>query len=318
MLFSILINQSKQQPRQGKQVIRTGELRLSTKKKYGHKTETFSALLSSFLLSDSQASQAEKAKEALALEIRAKEVEPERQRADASESKLSELRQAAHGWLATAHALKLEAAAEARVNGYTEGRERGRSEGKVAVEAETRSLQMELHEAREVFSELLLRSHGERLSLKEEVVAARGETVGVLAAAGAAATVALTKSREASLAKGRAEGFEAGRLQGLAEGVASGRAEGLALGRADAEVELSERTRAAEEGKVTALTAAAEGEKAGAVVREAFAAYVVHAHEQRLTAVATEKEASRQVVGGLSEELANSQEALAKLLKVRT
>ncbi|CAM9455615.1 unnamed protein product, partial [Ectocarpus sp. 12 AP-2014] len=62
------------------------------------------------------------ARRELAAEIRENEVQPQKFRADAAERDLSELRQAAHGWLSAAHALKLEAVAEARENGFAEGR----------------------------------------------------------------------------------------------------------------------------------------------------------------------------------------------------
>lgn len=113
---------------------------------------------------------------------------------------------------------------------------------------------------------------------RQEVAAARSEAVDLVAAAGTAGAAALAKSRDVWRAKGRAEGV-------AAAAVAAGQA-GAGAG-ADA-----------------------------AEVREAFAAYVVSAHEQKLSAVAAERETSREVARGLSRELADSNEMLATLLKV--
>lgn len=52
-------------------------------------------------------------------------------------------------------------------------------------------------------------------------------------------------------------------------------------------------------------------------VREAFAAYVVSAHEQRLAAVARERERAGEAARELSRELARANEMLAALSKVR-
>lgn len=52
-------------------------------------------------------------------------------------------------------------------------------------------------------------------------------------------------------------------------------------------------------------------------VRAAFSAYVVSAHEQKLSALAAEREVAGEVARDLSEELANANEMLATLLKVR-
>eukprot|EP00904_Undaria_pinnatifida_P007104 jgi/Undpi1/3523/HiC_scaffold_16.g06895.m1 len=138
------------------------------------------------------------------------EVEPQRKRADAAETELSELRQATHNWLAAAHALKLEAAAEAHAKGYLDGHAQGRAEAELEAEAEKNTLRTELHTAREALSGQLSQARRERLALVEEVATARSEAVEMVAAVGAAGTAALTKSRTAWLAEGRAEGFAAG------------------------------------------------------------------------------------------------------------
>lgn len=264
----------------------------------------------------SHASRAEEARTALALEIRANEVEPQRRRADAAEAGLSELRQAAHGWLSAAQVIKLEASAEARAKGYSEGRARGRSEGELEADAKMRSLRAEVHQAREAFLDLLARSQRERLSLREEAVEARNEAVEMVAAVGAAGAAALAKSRDVWVAQGRAEGFASGLAEGLAEGSAVGREEGRAQGRADAGIELGARVRGAEEREAAAVAAASEAGEAEVKLREAFAAYVVNAHEQKLRVAGTAKEESWQVTRGLSEELASAREMLAELLKV--
>ena len=191
----------------------------------------------------------DEARRALAAEIRATEVEPERLRADSAEKSLAELRQATHGWLSAGHALKLQAAEEARKGGFAEGYAEGRAE----------------------LSEKLLRS-------RREVAAARAETVELVAAAGAAGAAALAKSRDVWRAEGRAEGV------------------------------------AAEKAAAEKAAAAADG---GDGLREAFSAYVVSAHEQRLSAVAAEREAGGKVARSLSRELASANEMLATLLKVR-
>eukprot|EP00903_Cladosiphon_okamuranus_P016183 g14934.t1 len=196
----------------------------------------------------------DEARRVLAAEIRANEVEPERLRADAAEENLAELRQATHGWLSAGHALKLQAAEEARKSGFAEGYAEGRAE---------------LQAARAEFSEQLLRS-------RWEVAAARAETVELVAAAGAAGAAALTKSRDAWRAEGRAEGVEA-----------------------------------------AAAEQAAEGSSAGDGLRAAFSAYVVSAHEQKLSAVAAERRASEEAARDLSRELASANEMLAALLKER-
>lgn len=198
---------------------------------------------------------------ALAARIRATEVEPQRLRADAAENDLSELRQATHGWLSAAHALKLEAVAEARESGHADGYAEGRAE---------------LQAARASFSEQLAHS-------RREVAVARSEAFDLVAAAGSAGTAALVKSRDFWRAYGRAEGIAA----------AAG-----AAGQAGAPVAVA-----------VAVSDTAE-------VREAFAAYAVSAHEQKLSAVAAEREASQEVARGLSRELAESNEMLATLLKV--
>lgn len=183
-------------------------------------------------------------------------MEPERFRADTAERDLAELRQATHGWLAAGHALKLQAAEEARKSGYAEGYAEGRAE---------------LRAARAAFSEQLLRS-------RREVAAARAETVELVAAAGAAGAAALSKSRDVWRAQGRAEGIAA---------VAGERA----------------------------VTAAAAADDDG--LREVFSAYVVSAHEQKLSAVAAERQAAEEVARDLSGELASANEMLVTLLKVR-
>lgn len=182
-------------------------------------------------------------------------MEPERLRADTAEKDLAELRQATHGWLSAGHALKLQAAGEARKSGYAEGYAEGRAE---------------LQAARASFSEQLLRS-------RREVAAARAETVELVAAAAAAGTAALSKSRDFWRAEGRAEGVAA----------------------------------------AAAERAAAAAAADGGGLREAFSAYVVSAHEQKLSAVAAEREAAGEVARDLSEELASANEMLATLLKVR-
>ncbi|CAN0179824.1 unnamed protein product [Laminaria digitata] len=103
---------------------------------------------------------------------------------------------------------------------------------------------------------------------------ARSEAVDTVAAIGAAGAKALTKSRKASLAEGRAEGFAAGLAQKTAE-------------------------------------------RSGVRLREAFAAYVVSAHEQKLRVVAKEKVSSADMARGLSSELASAREMLAGLLQER-
>lgn len=233
-------------------------------------------------------------------------MEPERRRADTAEAGLSELRQAAHGWLSTAHVLKLEAAAEARMSGFSEGRIRGRSEGAGEAEAEMLSLRTELGVAREAFAAQMTLARKERLALREEVLEAKTEACEMVAAAGAAGAAALTKSREVWVAEGRVEGFS--------RGVADGLAEGRAFGRADVNEELAARVTDAERGQAAAAGGAVEAE---VKLREAFAAYVVSAHEQKLRMMATEREASRAVARGLSEELVDAREVLATLLKVR-
>ncbi|CAN0107170.1 unnamed protein product, partial [Ectocarpus sp. 13 AM-2016] len=195
-----------------------------------------------FLLNNSQ----DYARRELAAEIRENEVQPQKFRADAAERDLSELRQAAHGWLSAAHALKLEAVAEARENGFAEGR------GDLLEQLE--------------------RSHRERLALREEVLVARTEAVDAIAAMGEAGAAALVKSRDVWRAEGRA---------------------------------------AAEQG----LPA---GEDVAAEVRDAFAAYVVSAHEQRLVAVARERERAGEAARELSRELARANEMLAALSKERS
>lgn len=206
----------------------------------------------------------EEARKALAAEIRANEVEPQKTRADAAENDLSELRQATHGWLAAAHALKLEAVAEARKSGHADGYADGRAE---------------LQAARASFSEQLAQS-------RQEVAAARSEAVDLVAAAGAAGAAALAKSRDVWRASGRAEGIAA------AAATVAGQAGAGAVAGAE--------------------------EDAAAEMREAFAAYVVSAHEQKLSAVALEREASQKVERRLSRELADANTMLATSLKVRT
>ncbi|CAM9775670.1 unnamed protein product [Ectocarpus sp. 4 AP-2014] len=186
------------------------------------------------------------ARRELAAEIRENEVQPQKLRADAAERDLSELRQAAHGWLAAAHASKLEAVAEARENGFAEGR------GDLLEQLE--------------------RSRRERLALREEVLVARTEAVDAIAAMGEAGAAALVKSRDVWRAEGRAA----------------------------AEQELL------------------AGEDVASEVREAFAAYVVSAHEQRLAAVARERERAGEAARELSRELARANEMLAALSKERS
>ena len=221
------------------------------------------------LLKHSQVSLAEDAREATAREIRANEVEPQRRRANAAETDLSELRQATHRWLALAHVLKLEAAADARASSYAEGRTHGREEASLKSEAEKLLLREELVKTKQVLLEQSSRSRLERQALQEEVVEARHEAVEMLREAGAAGMIALNKSREVWMAKGRAEGFDAG----LAEGKAVGRMEGIAVGRADSTEESRTRLRAAEEMRAEA-DAASEAE---AKLRETLALYMVSA-----------------------------------------
>lgn len=181
------------------------------------------------LSSCSHVSQAEKARQAAAFEIRKNEAEPQRRRARAAERDLSELRQAAHGWLAVAHTQKLEAVADARSSGFAEGKTRGREEATLESEEEICSLKLELDNVRKALSVQRSRSHRERLILREEIANARDEAVGMIAAVGSTGLAALHKSREVWLARGRAEGFAAG----LAEGKVVGREEGIAIGRTD-------------------------------------------------------------------------------------
>lgn len=142
----------------------------------------------------------DEARRALAAEIRANEVEPEKLRADTAEKNLDELRQATLGWLSAGHTLKLQAAEEARRSGFAEGYAEGRAE---------------LQATRAEFSEQLLRS-------RREVAAARAETVELVAAAGAAGAAALSKSRGVWRAEGRAEGVAAAAAEQAAAGGGAG------------------------------------------------------------------------------------------------
>lgn len=124
-----------------------------------------------------------------------------------------------------------------------------------------------------------MRSHRERLALREELVVARAETADMVAAAGAAGAAALAKSRDVWRAEGRAEGHAAAAI--------------------------AEKNRMVEEGR--------GANDDGGEVREVFAAYVVSAHEQKLAAVAAAGERARE----LSEELERARAALATLSEVR-
>lgn len=194
-----------------------------------NRIRVFQATCGRIFSSCSHVSQAEKAHQATAFEIRKNEAEPQRRRALAAERDLSELRQAAHGWLAMAHTKKLEAIADARSSGFAEGKTRGRKEATLESEEEICSLKLELDNVRQALSEQRSRSHQERLILREDTAYARDEAVGMIAAVGSAGLVALHKAREVWLARGRAEGFAAG----VAEGKAVGREEGVAIGRTD-------------------------------------------------------------------------------------
>lgn len=207
----------------------------------------------------SHASRPEEARQATACEIRKNEVEPQRRRARAAERDLSELRQAAHGWLAVAHTRKLEAVADATSSGFVEGKMRGREEASLESEEEICSLKLELVNVRQALSEQISRSHRERLILREEIAYARDEAVGMLAAVGSAGLEALHKSREVWTARGRAEGFAAG----LAEGKAVGRERGIAIGRTDFASGMRAETEEASEAEAKAW--------------EALAAYMVSA-----------------------------------------
>lgn len=250
-------------------------------------------------------------------------MEPQRQRADAAEIGLSELRQATHGWLAAAHELKLGAAAEALEKGYSQGRSQGLSDGALAAETETDRLRKQLHAAREAFSEQFSRAGRERLALREEIVEARNEAVDMVAASAAAGAEALIKSRSLWKAEGRAEGFSEGLEKGFQEGFLSQgypQAEGPSRGEmAEGIVSLSSpeagRVPVEEERRAT-IANQEEAFASNVMLRETFAAYVVSAHEQQLRVVEAERRVSAEAQRGLSEELAKAHEMLAKLLTV--
>lgn len=70
------------------------------------------------------------------------------------------------------------------------------------------------------------------------------------------------------------------------------------------------------EGRAAAEQELLAGEDVASEVREAFAAYVVSAHEQRLAAVARERERAEEPTREISRELARANEMLAALSKV--
>ncbi|CAM9455544.1 unnamed protein product [Ectocarpus sp. 12 AP-2014] len=72
------------------------------------------------------------------------------------------------------------------------------------------------------------------------------------------------------------------------------------------------------EGRAAAEQEPLAGEDVAAEVREAFAAYVVSAHEQRLAAVVRERERAGEAARELSRELARANEMLAALSKERS
>lgn len=231
------------------------------------------------------ASRTEENRKALMCEIRQNEVEPQRKRADAAEAELTELREAAQGWLSTAHASRMEAAAEARATGYLQGR----SEASAEANAENLSLRSELKETHDTLADHRARSREERLVLREAVAEARADAYTLVSKAGTAGTAAIEASRDDWRAQGYTEGF--------------------AQGQAHAEAELTPRLIAAESSGKT--TRAEETQ-----LRDAFAAYVISAHEQRLKIIATERAASKERVEYLAEELAGTRSALARMLQV--
>lgn len=167
---------------------------------------------------------------------------------------------------------------------------------------------------------------------EEDLAELREATHGWLSAGHALKLRAAEEARESGYAVGYAEG----RAELLAERaasseqllrsrreVAAARAETVELvaaaGAAGAAALSKSRDVWRAEGRAEGLVAAAE-QAAGADdggVREAFSAYVVSAHEQKLSAVAKEREAAGEIARALSRELASANEMLATLLKVR-
>lgn len=275
----------------------------------------------------------------MADEIRRSEVEPEKQRADSAETALSELRRSAHSWLATAHAVKLEAAAEARAEGYLQGTADGRSEATADSLKRELSLRTEMEELRGDFAKHRAQSREKSLALTIAVSEARQDAYTMVAAAADAGAAALAAARGPWMAEGRAEGLAEGVAQGRAEGLiegraegylegfAAGRAEGLSEGRAEgveigrksavAAVEISTVTKMEVDGAGGDGAAATPEEDAGRELREAFAAYVVSAHDQKLRFAQKEKAAAEETARGLEEELTAAREVLAQVLEVR-
>lgn len=225
----------------------------------------------------------------MALEIRNTEVEPQRRRADAAEAGLAELRTAANGWLAAAHTSQLDAAAEARATGYMQGHAEGQSDG----EADKRSLKTELNKLQEEFSAYRAESREERLVLREAVADATQEAYSTVAAAATAGATAMEVSRDMWKKQGKMEGEK----------------EGFEAGRAAAEAEFRPRLEAVEAARAAAAFAETE-------LREAFAAYVIRAHERKLELVAAERAGTQEMVQGLAEELAKARGVLIEMLKV--
>lgn len=293
----------------------------------------------------------------MAQKIRLNEVEPERQRADKAEAGLSELRRSAHAWLATAHAVKLEAAAQARADGYLQGCDDGRADAEADALRLELSLRTELDELRGDFALHRARSRETSLALTMAVSEATREAYEMVSAAAEAGAATLVASRDGWKSEGRseglAEGYTRGGAEGFAEGFAAGRLEGLSAAHAEgvemgrsaaAEAEAgagvftSPRMQAAGTGRETAgdqaaaadrlvggeggitgatATVMAAAEDAERDLREAFADYVVSAHEQKLNFALKEKAAAEETARGLGEELAAARMVLAEVLQVR-
>lgn len=252
--------------------------------------------------------------------------------------------------------MKLEATAEARAEGYLLGIADGRSQATADSLQRELSLRTEMEELRDDFAKHRAQSREKSLALTIAVSEARQDAYTMIAAAADAGAGALAAARgpwmaegraeghSEGLARGRAEGLTEGRVEGFREGFAAGRAEGLSEGREEGvkigrkstamAVELSTVTAMKVDGAGgdTAVTqpqvkdglfeggggmAATAEEDAGRELREAFAAYVVSAHDQKLSFAQKEKAAAEETARGLEEELAAAREVLAQVLEVR-
>lgn len=286
----------------------------------------------------------------MAEDIRRNEVVPERRRADEAEAGLSELRRSAHEWLATAHAVKLEAVTQALADGYLHGCGDGRAEAEADALRLELSLRTELDELRSDFALHRARSRETALTLTMAVSDATRETSEMVSAAAKAGASALMASQDVWKAEGLAEGYARGRAEGFVagrlEGFSAGHAEGVKMDRSAAAAAAAKAEAAADDftsrrvqvtemgGKTAGDQAAIEGEVGDTMatatvaamapaddaerdLREAFAAYVVSAHDQKLSFARKEKFAAEEKARGLGEELAAARSVLAEVLQVR-